>query len=45
MQYLDTQLELKLMEVEFIGRNAIKVTDSSGDTITFRFENGSVVWE
>ena len=45
MQYLDTQLDLNLMKVELTDRNAVKVMDSNGDTITFKYENGSVKWE
>lgn len=45
MQFLNAQLDLNLMKVKLIDRNTVKVTDSNGDTITFKYQNGSILWE
>lgn len=44
MKFLNAQLDLNLMKVELVDRNAVKVTDSNNETLTFEYQNSSVVW-
>lgn len=44
MEYLNTKLELNRMEINLIDRNTVRVTDSVGEMLTFKYENGSITW-
>lgn len=45
MQFLNAHLELNLMQIELVDRSTVRVTDSIGQSLTFRYQNNSVVWE
>ena len=45
MQFLNAHLELNLMQIELVDRSTVRVTDSTGQRLTFKYQNSSVVWE
>lgn len=45
MQFLNAHLEISLMQIELVDRSTVRVTDSTGESLTFKYQNSSVVWE
>ncbi|WP_438335208.1 hypothetical protein ACIR03_02475 [Clostridium cochlearium] len=45
LQFLEKNFEIELFELELIDRYSIKVTDSTGESMVFKYENNKVTWE
>ena len=45
LQFLKENFEIELFELELLDRYSIKVTDSTGDKMIFKYENGKVTWK
>lgn len=45
LQFLENNFEIELFELELIDRYSIKVTDSTGESMTFKYENNKVTWD
>lgn len=45
LQFLEKNFEIELFELELIDRYSIKVTDSTGESMVFKYENNKVTWD
>lgn len=45
LQFLKEQFELELFELELLDRYSIKITDSTGDKMIFKWDDKKVIWK
>lgn len=45
MEFLKENFELELFQLELLDRYSIKVSDSTSESMIFKYENGKVTWE
>lgn len=44
LEFLKSNFEMDCIELELLDRYSIKVTDKTGDILTFRYENGKIIY-
>ncbi|SQB33965.1 hypothetical protein [Clostridium cochlearium] len=45
LQFLKENFEIELFKLELLDRYSIQVTDSTGESMVFKYENNKVTWD
>ncbi|WP_189910968.1 hypothetical protein [Clostridium cochlearium] len=45
LQFLKKNFEIELFKLELLDRYSIQVTDSTGESMVFKYENNKVTWD